>query len=89
MNTIVEAVAVESKCSDVNVGDVMLFEGPLLSFDKSTAACCTALVAIYPFVLALRFGADPSNWGFSDKIVAQCPEHCSSVVFELRRKEKS
>lgn len=87
MTAVVEAVAVESKCEDVKVGSRMVFEGPMLSFKKSTVSCCTAIVAMYPFVLALRFDADPSAWGYPDKIIAQCPDHCSSVVFEIRRKE--
>ncbi len=85
---IVEAVAIESQCEDVSIGDRMVFEGPMLSFEKSSVACCSAIVAIYPFVLALRFNADPSAWGHPDKIVAQCPDNCSSVVFELRRIDK-
>ena len=85
MGEAVEAIAVESKCPDVKVGSRMVFEGPMLSVKESTVACCSAIVAMYPLILALRFNADPSAWGHPDKIMAQCPDNCSSVVFELHK----
>lgn len=82
---VIEALVVESKCSRTKVGDKLIFNGPILDKENSDIVCCTALVAIYPLVGALRFGADPKNWGNEDKIVTQCPDQASAVTYELRR----
>lgn len=82
---VVEALVVDSKCKRLKVGDKMTFKGPLLDLGNTDIACCTALVAIYPLVCALRYGVNPERWGNKDKIVTQCPDQASSVTFELRR----
>ena len=72
-------------------GDTIEFTGPWMK----GKICLTAFTAIYPFIHALRFGAE-FPWGGGgkglkvpkDRIIASCSDPFNTVVFELRKGEK-
>jgi len=65
------------------VGDVFEVEG--LHMTKGRM-CNSALVAIYPRIFAMRFGAE-IPWSKDDKILAGCPDPKNTVVFEISREK--
>lgn len=72
-----------SECIHYKHGDKITIDGPLLDFERSDKVCVTALLAIYPFIFALRKGVSPEALGFKDKVLVQCPDNCAPVVFKL------
>ena len=64
------------------VGDVMEVEG--LHITKGRI-CSSAMVAIYPRIFAMRFGAK-IPWAKNGKILAGCPDPENTVIFEISRR---
>lgn len=70
-----------SECKLYNPGDGITINGPLIDFATTDRVCVTALLAMYPFIFALRKKVTPEALGFSGQITVQCPDHCAPVVF--------
>lgn len=47
----VKLVVIESGCDHYQIGDEIIFDGPIINTEKSGALCMTALQALYPYVL--------------------------------------
>ena len=72
-----------SQCKFYQPGDRITIDGPLIDFDRTDKVCVTALLAIYPFIFALRKGVTPEAMGFDGRVTVQCPDYCAPVVFTV------
>ncbi|MFB3887312.1 MAG: hypothetical protein ACE144_18990 [Thermodesulfobacteriota bacterium] len=70
----VSILVVHSKCPLLRKGDVTCLEGPLLDYRHSTATCITALLGIYPWVMASRFGIESKKMDWKNGYQVWCPE---------------
>lgn len=66
------------------VGDVIEVTGPLIT---KGSICNSALVAIFPEILALRLGAE-IPWAKEGKVKVACPDAENPVIFEIYRGER-
>lgn len=82
---IVEAIS--SECGRYQPGDRIYIDGALVDKERSANICLMALQSFFPYIYALRKGVAPKDMSFPDKVLVQCPDHCGSTVFELRREE--
>lgn len=74
----VKLVVIESGCDHYQIGDEIIFDGPIINTEKSGALCMTALQALYPYVFAARQGA---VW----EPLIQCPDCEEKVVFKVAK----
>lgn len=73
----IKLVVEESGCYCYDIGDEIIFDGPLLDKEKSGNICMMALGAVFPFVYAARKGV------VTDQPL-QCPDCQEKVVFRIR-----
>jgi uncharacterized repeat protein (TIGR04076 family) len=73
-NKIVKIVVSRSKCNLMKKGDTVYFKGPVIDPAKSSPICITALLGIYPWVMASRFGIESSNLEWNNGYKVCCPE---------------
>ena len=62
------------------IGDEWVF-----NYKTPPDMCCLAYNAIYPMVLALKYGATFPWQDDPDVIMFSCPDHLVNNTFELRR----
>lgn len=74
---------IESKCPIYSPGDKIMINGALVDMKQTDNICVTALQSFFPYVYALRKGVKPDKLGFADRVLVQCPDYCTPVVFEL------
>ena len=84
----VKIVVVESKCHLLAKGATTCMDGPMIDHENSTATCMTALLGIYPWVMASRFGIESKNMEWGDGYHVWCPEKLVKfkVVVEKRKR---
>jgi len=81
----ITVVSQEGKCAaEHKVGDVIEVTGPVITKGH---ICNSALVAMFPEILALRLGAE-IPWAKKGKVKVACPDAENPVIFEIRRGEK-
>lgn len=73
-NKSVKMVVIYTKCHHLKVGDTTSMKGPMINYENSTATCVTALLSIYPWVMASRFGIESKNMEWDDGYHVWCPE---------------
>jgi len=82
---IVEAIS--STCGRYQPGDRIYIDGALVDKERSGKICLMALQSFFPYIYALRKGITAEEMSFKERILVQCPDHCGSTVFELKREE--
>ncbi len=70
----VKMIVTRSTCPLLKKGDVTCMRGPALDYENSTATCVTALLGIYPWVMASRFGIESKNMEWNRGYQVWCPE---------------
>jgi len=70
----VKIEVVYSKCSLVKKGDAIFIEGPIIATGKSSPFCATALMGIYPWIFASRFGIESKDLEWDNGYKVWCPE---------------
>lgn len=79
--------AISSDCGMFKPGDRIYIDGALVDKEKSSKICLMALQSFFPYIYALRKGVTGKEMSFDEKILVQCPDHCGSTVFELRKED--
>jgi len=74
----VKLVVEASGCSCYQIGDEIIFDGPLLDKEKSGKLCMMALNALFPFVYAARKGVVTDH-------PLQCPDCAEKVTFRIQK----
>jgi len=65
----------QSECDFMKTGDCLYLKGPMIDMEKSDSPCVTALLGIYPWVMAARFGVESKNLEFDQGCYSLwCPE---------------
>ena len=80
-DNVVKIVVTHSKCNLMKKGDTIYFNGPVIDSAKSSQICITALLGIYPWVMASRLGIESSNLEWRNGYKVWCPE--KSVEFNI------
>jgi uncharacterized repeat protein (TIGR04076 family) len=70
----VKILVTYSECEKMVEGDTVFLKGPMLETDESSPLCVTALLAIYPWVFASRFGIKSKDLGWDNGYHVWCPE---------------
>lgn len=63
-----------SKCNLVKKGDIIFIKGPIIATSKSSPFCATALIGIYPWIFASRFGIESKDLEWDNGYKVWCPE---------------
>jgi uncharacterized repeat protein (TIGR04076 family) len=63
-----------SDCPFITKNATYYLSGPLYESSKSDDMCITALLAIYPWIMAARFGIESENLEWNDGYTVWCPE---------------
>jgi uncharacterized repeat protein (TIGR04076 family) len=78
---VITVKAIQGTCSAYKIGDTILVDDDRVEGTK----CPMAFHAIFPYVLALQYGADFPWLENRDEISAYCPDAAGLVLFEIRR----
>jgi uncharacterized repeat protein (TIGR04076 family) len=70
----VTMIVTHSKCALLKKGDTTCMNGPMIDYQNSSATCVTALLGIYPWVMASRFGIESKNMEWNRGYHVWCPE---------------
>ena len=70
----VKIVVTHSECDLVKEGDTAFLKGAIMDTQRSSPMCITALVAIYPWVFASRFGITSETLEWDNGYRVWCPE---------------
>ncbi|HHX13598.1 MAG TPA: TIGR04076 family protein [Clostridiales bacterium] len=84
--SVVEVRVTESECPAMPAGDVLVLEGPAINYEKSGPVCLTAINAIYPWIMATRFGVKTEVLDYDEEnscYHAVCP--CGAVHYDIRK----
>ncbi len=73
-NKKVKILVTHSECDQMAEGDTIFLNGPMLESDKSSSICVTALLGIYPWVFASRFGIKSNDLEWDNGYRIWCPE---------------
>ncbi len=86
-NKSVKIVVTHSKCHLLKKGEVTYLKGPIIDYKRSTSTCVTALLGIYPWVMASRFGIESKSMEWDHGYDVWCPEKLVKfkVVIENRK----
>ena len=87
-NKSIKVVVTQSKCHLLKKGDVTCMHGPMIDYERSTATCATALLGIYPWVMASRFGIESKNMEWDDGYQVWCPEKLVKFKVVTDRKKR-
>jgi uncharacterized repeat protein (TIGR04076 family) len=71
-----------SECELMKPGDTVFLKGPIIDREHSSDVCITALLGIYPWVMAARFGIESATLEWDDGYRVWCPEKL--VQFHIR-----
>ena len=77
----VKISVIHSDCDLMITGDTVFLKGPLIDYERSSPICVTALLGIYPWVMASRFGIESKNLDWDNGYRIWCPE--KSVEFSI------
>jgi len=81
----VEIIVTESECARMPKYDTIVLEGPSLNYSKSGPVCITAINAIYPWVMAARFGVKTSALDYDqNNNCYHCVCPCGIVHFDIK-----
>lgn len=84
ISSVVEIRVIDSKCVMMPEGVSVFLEGPRIDYSRSGPVCVTALNAIYPWVMAARFGVKTEVLDYdreNDCYHCVCP--CGTVRFDI------
>jgi len=70
----VRIVVTHSDCEQISEGDTYFLKGPMLDCDRSSPVCVTAMISIYPWVFAARFGIKSEDLEWDNGYRVWCPE---------------
>lgn len=73
----IKLIVEASGCPSYNIGDEIIFDGPLLDKENSGNICMMALGAVFPFVYAARKGVVTEQ-------PLQCPDCAEKVIFRIK-----
>jgi uncharacterized repeat protein (TIGR04076 family) len=79
------AMAKDSRCPHVQVGDSIVIEGTMLNLQESKNVCAVALGAIQYSLFMMGKAADPKDFGRDKVYTLQCPDPDTRVIFEISR----
>ncbi|GEM_PF-1315272 len=68
----IEVVA--SACSLMKEGDRVYLRGPVIDYERSAPLCLSAVVGIYPWIMAARFGIASHSLGHDNGYRLSCPD---------------
>lgn len=68
----IEVVA--SACPLMKKGDRVYLRGPVIDYERSAPLCLSAVVGIYPWIMAARFGIESRTLGHDDGYRLSCPD---------------
>jgi len=81
----VVAVAKDSRCPLVKVGDRIVLEGTMVNLAETTSICSVALSAIQYSLFMMSKASSPAEYGRPDTYELQCPDPADRVIFEISR----
>jgi uncharacterized repeat protein (TIGR04076 family) len=81
------AIAKDSKCPNVKVGDRIVLEGTMVNLRETTSLCAVALGAIQYSLFMMGKATDPKDFGREEGYTLQCPDPETRVIFEISRKK--
>ena len=87
-NKSIKVVVTQSKCHLLKKGDVTCMNGPMIDYENSTATCMTALLGIYPWVMASRFGIESKNMEWNHGYHVWCPEKLVKFKVVTEKKKR-
>jgi len=70
----VRIVVTHSDCKKISEGGTFFLKGPILDCADSSGVCVTALLAIYPWIFASRFGIRSEDLEWDNGYRVWCPE---------------
>ncbi len=76
----VQIKVVRSECALMKMGESVYLDGPMIDYARSAPVCVTALLGIYPFVMASRFGIESEKLGHNDGYRGCCPDKLVEFV---------
>jgi uncharacterized repeat protein (TIGR04076 family) len=83
----VTAIAKDSKCPNVKVGDRIVLEGTMVNLRETTRLCAVALGAIQYSLFMMGKATAPKDFGREEVYTLQCPDPETRVIFEISRKK--
>ena len=79
-NKRVRIKVVKSECDLMKTGESVYLDGPMIDYQRSAPVCVTALLGIYPFIMASRFGIESEHMGHNDGYRVCCPDKLVEFV---------